>query len=180
MALRKQLWWMALTSCAGISTLLIFPLGGAIVELAQGMHSPRSVSAFGLLLAGEVAGAWVAVRKLKRCYAQEPMGGAGRWQLSLSDMIAIVFFFGIVMLFCQKLSPAGFGYVGIPISLLLGCGFVAAMFVVARTESLERTLERCFVAFCFLGSGIIVVVISVLIQMIVLAVVSGFLKLALG
>jgi hypothetical protein len=178
MSLRKQSWWMVLASCCGIGAMLVIPLVGILVSLPDKSLIWSGVILTIVLFLGEIGVGLLAVRKLKACYADEPLEGGGRWQLTLSDMIAIVFFFGTVMLLCQVISPAGFMIVGIPISLISGVGFVAAMFVVARTETLATTWERCFVAFSFMWFGLIFTVISVLIQVAALAVVAGLLRLA--
>ncbi len=84
------------------------------------------------------------ILKLRRCYREFPAQWSGAWQLTLSDLLAIVFFCGAVMAICRSINSASFASFGAYVSLGAGFSFAIAMLFAARigfSSTLERSLQ---------------------------------------
>lgn len=143
---RKSFWWCVLASCAGVGLYLL-------ADFYSIKRGPYHDSPAGLIYLEALLGA-IALKRLSACYDAEPANRNGRWQLSLIDLLSVLFFVGTAMTLFQSLDGNGFLYRGLPISLGLGVGYVAGLLIASRTRPGLDAFERWCFALSRLAFGI--------------------------
>src|SRR5437762_2686398 len=150
-------WWVTFASGAGM----------ALLALGVFIASQQSIAMF--VLVAEVWLVWLAIRNLKRLYAECPPNWTGRWQVRLSDMLSIAFFFGLMMAAFRAVDPSKFIYT-IPIVSLLGFGYVASLLCVSRMDGELRGFSKWIVTVAVLVTAIFALVWGMGLQITLLAV----------
>ncbi|HLX65255.1 MAG TPA: hypothetical protein VKX17_28560 [Planctomycetota bacterium] len=161
----KAFWWFLLASCAGMT--LIGCAAGIIALLDSGLGAVSPIVLIWIF--GEVLLGIAAVRNLKRLYAETPAQWTGRWQLRLSDLLAIVFFAGATMAAVRELSPESFARVGAASSLLIVLAYAASMLFVSRTDVTITGVEKWVAAFALMIGIIFTIMAGVVVQLFLLA-----------
>jgi hypothetical protein len=122
---QKALWWTLLCFAAGV------PVIGPIGLFTHGLPQGNRQAFLGWIFINTVL-ILVSIAKLWDCYSKAPSGWKGRWQLTLRDLLLIVFLSATAMSLCRTVSPHNFLRIGVPVSIALGIGYTVALLFVSR------------------------------------------------
>jgi len=122
-SLSKALWWILFAGDAG---------GLAVFLYLCCMWGPPPPGAWYLWPAITTPLAFISARRLRQHYREEAAAAPGRWQLSLSDLLVVSFFIGLLFAAFQAFWPARFVRSGVPASLLTGVAVIFGILVARR------------------------------------------------
>src|SRR5438445_735848 len=134
---RKSIWWLLLASFGGVA---LVSLGVLIATISSGFSD--GPAGFCCVTVFEVPMAILAWVMLRRCYREQPVPWTGCWQLSLSDLLSVAFFFAFLLTVSHEIVPDEYLRVGLYISIVLGLGYFVSLLVVARAGYSESASER--------------------------------------
>ncbi len=161
---RKTVWWLVLASCGGMACLaLLFAIFDVHLVYRRPQRNTGSFLAI-VFLVVELTGVAIAVLELQKLYHEQPINWIGRCQISLSDLLSIVFFFAIVMTIYRTLRPDQILFEGLPVSVVLGMGYAISLLCAARTGIGFKASIRWGLAILYLIRALAMTLLGVAVQ----------------
>jgi hypothetical protein len=164
------LWWIALVVAGGASLAFLVMLVATHRLPARNEAYIWPATTFPLLA--------VAQWRLRKCYAEGPIEGKGKWQLSLNDFLAVVFMSGVLLSFFKLVLAEHFNPVGLPFGLACGLTLPVGMLFGTR-KGIQQSWCRCLFALGFsslLIGGLVIGALSVLLTIEVIFIGESILK----
>jgi hypothetical protein len=168
---RKGLWWLALGFTVGAPVLAVLTMVSMGQLAVMGGVGPDYWVVIVLLLAAlwfcaNVYVVMYAILSLWRLYTLQPTW-TGKWQLTLGDMISVVFFAGISMSFFRALGRDVFIPVGIVISIFTTVGYLVSLLFTSRIGDFAG-VAKWISAVYFLFATVLIVPFGIFLQLILI------------